>query len=230
MSQITTTQLESGLLVVAEPIASMSSVAATLLLPAGTAADPVGEDGVSVMLSEMIFRGAGGLTSRELSDSLDRVGFRRSAQARSHHLEIDFTGLGSRFDEALPLLVSLVLDPALPDDALEPVRSLCLQTLDGLQDEPQMMTMIRLRERHLPRPFNRSGYGNRADVESMTRATLAERWGARAVPGGSILAVAGAIDPTMLVISSSFSRFRKFSNASLRVFPIFISVKTRPNS
>ena len=198
MATLRTITLNNGLHLVMEPMASVASVAVNWLVPVGSAADPDHGVGCSTMLAELVFRGAGGMSSLEHSNALDRCGVQRGGRTLSHHLQIDATCLGERLAEALPLLASLITAPALDDDAVEPIRRLCLQTLDGLQDDPQHLVMLNLRERCLPAPFNRNGYGERAVIETVTGDILREHWKRRCVSRNAILAVAGAFDPDEL--------------------------------
>ncbi len=198
MSHIVTTELACGMTLVVEPIPNVQSVALNWLLPVGAAADPPDGDGYAALLSELILRGAGGMTSREHSDALDRLGVQRNTDVYVHHLRLEATLLGDRLSDALPLLTSIVTAPALPADALDAVRSLCLQSLDSLDDDPQHLAMLRVRERHYPAPFNRHGYGQREVLANATIDQLREWWSRRARPKGSILGVAGAVDPHAL--------------------------------
>ena len=174
MSGIVTTELACGAVLLVEPIPSTSSAAIYWMLPVGTAADPGDGDGHSAMLSEFIFRGAGGMTSREHSDALDRMGVHRSSQTGTRHMHLEMTLLGDRLHEAQPLVVTLVREPAFPDDAVDPVRSLCLQSLESLDDEPQHLAMIHLREQHLPPPLGRSGYGQRSVLPTTDHKAVLE--------------------------------------------------------
>jgi len=190
---INTTTLPSGLVLLVEEIPSVASVALNWALPAGTATDPANADGHAALVSEFLPRGAGTLDSRAHSDALDRLGVQRSFPVRVHHMNIEASLLGSRLNDALPLLADVVRRPMFPADALPAVRSLCIQSLDGIDDDPQTRAMLTLRQRHIAPPFNRHGYGERAVLESATIDSLRDAWKARAVPGGSILAIAGAV-------------------------------------
>jgi predicted Zn-dependent peptidase len=151
--------LECGMPLLVEEIAGVRSAAVSWLLPAGNASDPEGDegDGWSCLLAELVQRGAGERDSKAFSDALDRTGTQRSVTAASVHTVIGATTIGSRLHEALGLLSDLVVRPRLPEEALEPVRRLALQSLESLQDDPQHRVGLHLRERHLPPPFNRSG-------------------------------------------------------------------------
>lgn len=201
MSQIVTIQLDCGMTLVVEPIASVKSVAINWLLPVGAATDPLDGDGYAALLSELIQRGAGGMSSRQHSDALDLLGVQRGTDVQTHHLRIDATMLGSRLLEALPLIVAMARDPMMPADALDPVRSLCLQSLQSLEDEPQQKVMLRVRERHYPAPFNRHGYGQLPVLQRATLEQLRQSWLLRCRPRESIMGVAGAVNPHALAAS-----------------------------
>lgn len=195
----TSRTLDCGARVVVEPMPSVASLAIRWLLPIGSATDAADGDGQAAMLSEMIFRGAGELNSRQHSDALDRLGVDRGSGVNRYHMPLSFTLLGDRLDDALPLIVDLVRRPLLPDDAIEPVRSLCLQSLEGLPDDPQHLVMLRLRERHDPPPLNRHGYGDETALRATTMDDLRNAWASRCVPQGAIVSAAGAVDPGRLI-------------------------------
>jgi predicted Zn-dependent peptidase len=188
--------LDCGMPLLVEEMAGVRTAAVSWLVPVGNASDPDGEagDGWSSLLAELSQRGAGGRDSRAFSDALDRAGVQRAVTPAAIHTVVSATTIGSRIGEALPLLADLVVRPHLPADALDAVRRLAIQSLESLQDDPQHRVSLRLRERHLPRPFNRSGYGNRAAFERADIEALRADWMARARPVGSILAIAGAVD------------------------------------
>jgi len=188
--------LECGMPLLVEEMPGVRTAALSWLVPAGNASDPEGEsgDGWSSLLAELAQRGAGGRDSRTFSDALDRAGVQRAVTPAAIHIVVSGTTIGSRLHEALPLFADLVVRPHLPAESLDAVRSLAIQSLESLQDDPQHRVSLRLRERHLPPPFNRSGYGNRVAYERAEIEALRADWMARVRPVGSILAVAGAVD------------------------------------
>ncbi|MFM7053043.1 MAG: M16 family metallopeptidase [Planctomycetota bacterium] len=192
--------LGCGMPLLVEPMVGVRTAAISWLLPVGNAADPEGEagDGWSSMLAEMAQRGAGGRSSRDFSDALDRAGVQRAVTPATVHTVVSATTIGARIDETLPLLADLVLRPHMPAESIDAVRSLAIQSLESLQDDPQHRVGLRLRELHLPPPFNRTGYGNRAAYERATHDQLLAHWARRVRPVGSILAVAGDVDPDAL--------------------------------
>ncbi|HEX6873763.1 MAG TPA: pitrilysin family protein [Micromonosporaceae bacterium] len=198
MNAITTKRLDCGMPLIVESIPGVKSAGFSWLLPAGTATEPENRQGLCAMWTELLLRGAGDLDSRAHADALDRLGAGRSTDAGGYHLRISGTMLGSRMVEALPLVVDMVRRPKFDPDSIEPVRDLALQALDSLKDEPQERASLAARQRHYPVPLNRSSLGTREGLTAITRDELATHWKARAVPGGSILAIAGAVDADAL--------------------------------
>lgn len=195
-STIQIRRLSCGMPLVVEPMPGVRTAAVSWLVPVGNATDPDGADGDgwAGLLAELAQRGAGARDSKEFSDALDRAGVQRAVSPASVHMVASGTTTGDRLDDALALLADLVVRPHLPGEALDAVRSLALQQLEGLKDDPQHRVSLHLRERHLPAPFNRSGYGHREAIERVTIDELRDDWSRRARPQGSILAIAGAVD------------------------------------
>ncbi len=192
---IHTHKLSCGAVLLMEPDDAVSSCSIRWLLPAGSSNDPGDRLGVSAILEEMIFRGAGNLDSRGLSESLDRHGLQRHSDVGVHHLEIASTCTGKELFASITLLASIVRSPALPEEALDSTRSLCLQALESLKDDPRQEAMIRLMELHRPAPMNRSGYGEQSMLERMIQQDVKEAWQAGFVPRGCIISLAGSFDP-----------------------------------
>ena len=194
--------LECGMPLLVEEMPGVRTAAISWLVPAGNSSDPEGEngDGWSSLLAELAQRGAGGRDSRALSDALDRAGVQRSVNPASVHIVASGTTLGTLIDQALPLFADMIVRPHLPAEALDAVRSLAIQSLESLQDDPQHRVGLRLRELHLPPPFNRSGYGNRVAFERADIDSLRADWMRRVRPVGSILSIAGAVKADELAL------------------------------
>ena len=195
-----TTRLDNGLQIITERNPSQRSASVIWLVPGGSACDPLERgDGWATLLSEFLMRGSGELESREFSDAMDRLGMRRSVSADTYHQHIAATLVGSDLSSGLDLLVDLVLQPRFPGDALAPVKSLCLQELSGIEDDPASLAAVRLDEIRYPSPFHRHGLGIQEHIEATTADDLRGYWKEVARPTGSILAVTGDVDHDRVV-------------------------------
>jgi predicted Zn-dependent peptidase len=199
MNSIRLETLENGLRVAIERIPGMATASLCWLVPVGTAGDAPEAEGQTTLLSELILRGAGTRDSRTWSDALDALGCERRTTANPFHTLLTATMMGTRVADALPMLADCFLRPRFDPEHLDPVRRLALQALEGLSDDPQHLVMLRLAERFLPAPYNRTGYGHAEGLQGARMDALRASWSGRAVPKGSILAIAGAIDAEALL-------------------------------
>jgi predicted Zn-dependent peptidase len=200
-SALTMHTLTCGMRVAIERSTAVRSVGVAWLLPVGSAGDPEGAagEGESTLLAELITRGAGDLDSRAFSEALDRIGAQRNCGTTPYHTLLSMTALGSRIEPALDLLCSMVREPRFDADALEPTRSLALQSLASLADDPSHLVMLRLAGIALPAPFNRTNFGHADGMKSLTIEGLRAAWFRRCVPRGAILGIAGAIEPQRII-------------------------------
>lgn len=180
---------------IVERMSGVRSAAVSWLVPAGSATDPEDRQGMSTLWAELLLRGAGERDSREQADAMDAIGMARSTDVGGYYLRLSATLLASNLGEALPLLVDMVRRPRAESESIEPSRELALQSLVGLADDPQEHAGVLLTQRHNPVPLNRSSLGSKEGLERATREELLAQWERRARPGGSILAVAGAVEP-----------------------------------
>ena len=194
-SSIDVRTLSCGMPLLVEQMSGVRSVGITWLLPAGSASDPADRQGLCTMWSELLFRGAGELDSRGQADAMDRLGLSRSADPSTFHLRLGFTLLGTRLGDALPMVVDMVRRPRMEEAAIDPTRDLAIQAIESLADDPQQRAMLTLKERHAAPPINRSGMGTMESLQAVTRQDLVDGWVRQVRPRGSILAIAGDVEP-----------------------------------
>jgi predicted Zn-dependent peptidase len=195
MPDIVTRSFTCGMPVIIEPIPGVRSCALTWLIPAGAAHDPADRLGLSALWAELLLRGCADMDSRAHADACDAIGMTRSVETGPLFLRIGATMLGDRLFDALPLVTDMVLRPRFEPDSLDPARELALMAIEALKDDPQERAMLLARSRHLPPPFDRSVLGTEEGLAATTNDDVRAHWSTRAVPRGSILAIAGAVDP-----------------------------------
>ena len=195
MSTIYHETLPNGLELVVEPMVGVKSLAMTLLMPAGAAVEPENQLGISSVVSELMPRGAAGRSAREHSDALDLLGVQRSTDNSIYHTTIRASMLSAQAQAALPLLWDMAIAPNLDEESFEPARDLCLQSLASMMDEPQQRVGELIRHQHQPDPFGRSALGDAAHLQALTVEDVQTFTRSRFVPGGSILSLAGDIEP-----------------------------------
>lgn len=182
----------NGLQIVTECNPNVNTVAFNLGVRAGVAMNT--RDGDSVLIAELLHRGAGGLDAKQHNDALDTLGINRSVSCGVEYLRVSAVLLGNRLSEAIPLLGAYLLTPMLPSKDLPACKSLCLQSIQSIADNPSHLASIALNEHHLPAPFNRSSYGTTTAIEAATIKELRIEHQKLCIPNDSILVIAGQLN------------------------------------
>ncbi len=221
-------KLANGMTLLGEEIEHVSSAAISVLVPMGSALDPLGGEGASALLGELYNKGAGPWNAQELSDQFESIGLEKS---HSSGIEVSvFSGacLAENLIKGLELLSVMLLEPRLAQEELESVKQLALQDLKALEDEPSSKVMSELAQEFYPYPFGRSQLGTKEGIEALTIEALREFYEKYFVPSHAILAVAGKFnwDELTKVVEARFGGWSG-QGARLEVGSLGSSNKTR---
>ena len=88
--------------------------------------------------------------------------------------------------------------PHLPAEELDAAKSLSMQDIQSLEDDPQRKVMVELHKRYYPDPLGRDQRGTVEGVEAVTIEDVRRHHATLFHPRDVILAVAGDIDWTAL--------------------------------
>jgi len=187
-------ELANGMVLVGQPTPSMESAAFSFLLPGGCCYDPSQRAGLAAMTCEMMLRGAGPRDSRAWISDLENLGVERGESVGVSQANFGGATLKDNLPAALVLFADLLRRPHLPPEQLEAARSVCLQELQSVEDEPNQKLMIELRRRRYPDPWGRPSQGEAASLRAITIDDVRDFHARNYQPGGTILAVAGNFD------------------------------------
>ncbi len=191
---ILTHTFANGLVLVAEPMLSLESVAFTFLLPAGCALDPGEHAGLAELTCELSLRGSGNRDSRQFIEELERLGVEHGQAVSTSHTSFSGAVLSRNLLPALDVYADLLRRARLPEDLLEPARLVVLQELAAVEDEPAQKVMQELRKHHYPDPWGRSSHGNETALKRIGLSQIREHYARHYQPRGTILGVAGNFD------------------------------------
>ena len=192
MNNIKQHTCSNGLQVITEFIPNVKTVALHWGIRAGVASNV--HDGESVVLAELIQRGVLGFDAKQHNDALDNIGAKRHISCGVEFMYVSSVLLGNRLFEALPLLGAYLLSPTLPEGDLPACKSLCLQSISSISDNPSHLGAIELNVHHLPAPFNRSAYGTESCIDNVTIEQLRDVYKQLFIPSDSIVVIAGDVD------------------------------------
>lgn len=185
-------RLSNGLTIVGEPMPSKQAAAFNFLIPAGSATEPLGKEGLTGVIEGASTRGAGNYNARELSDALDSLGLSRGGGAGTEFTTFGGATLGLYLADALAIYADIILRPRFEDWEAE--RELAIQAIQGLDDSPSSKTFLELRRRYFTSSHARTPMGTLEGLESLTLEDLRADHAARFKPEGAILALAGGFD------------------------------------
>ncbi len=203
-------ELENGLSVIVEEMDHVESAAYELIIPGGIVNDRDDRVGASLILAELISKGAGDLDTRGLSEAFDSAGIRHGEGAGSERFSLSGVLVAGKIDRALELVVEMVRRPILPEVDIEPIKSLLLQDIDALKDNPSRRAMVELTKRFYPHPFNRPSLGDAAGITATDRELLIQLHSSTFNPKGAILSIAGKVDAKAIfsTVSQLFGGWR----------------------
>jgi predicted Zn-dependent peptidase len=196
---VQTHQLANGLVLLAEPVATVESAAFTFLVPCGCSADPADRLGLSSMVCDMALRGAGPRDSHALINDLEVLGVERGESVGISQTSLSGATLADNLEDALAIYADIIQRPHLPQDQLEASRLVCQQEIRGVEDEPAQKLMDELRRRTYPDPWGRASHGDEAGISATTLADVRRQWQMKYRPNGAILGIAGKVDWDRLV-------------------------------
>src|SRR5436190_8349027 len=170
------------------------SAAFSFSVRAGCAYETGERRGLAGIMLDLMTRGAGTRDNRALNDALDALGVDRSESTGVMTLELGAAMLARDLSATLELYADILRRPHLPESELEPTRSLALQDIQSLEDDPQTRVMVELRRRYFPDPLGRDHRGTEAGVRATTIDDVRDFWKRFVRPEKMILSVAGDID------------------------------------
>lgn len=185
---------DNGLTLLGENMPHVRSAAVSFSVRGGCAYEPDDRRGLAGIVLDLMTRGAGTRDNRALNNALDALGIDRSESTGIITLELGAALLARDLPAALELYADILRRPHLPEEELEPARSLAIQDIQGLDDDPSSRVMVELRKRYFPDPLGRDHRGTEAGVNAIDIDDVRNYVSRFVQPHGLIASVAGKID------------------------------------
>jgi len=195
---IHTFELPGGTMLLVEHLNHVQSVAFSISVPAGVSYEPDGANGTAAVACDLMIRGAGSRTSRELANALDFLGVQRHESVGWNFLSFSGSMLADKLPEALSIYADILLRPQLPEEHFPAVMSGVQQTLLAIEDEPQRKVFSELRKRCYDMPWGRSSSGSLEDLENISHSRISNYVENLIRPNGTLIGVAGNVDPNAI--------------------------------
>ncbi len=192
--------LSNGLDVRAIVHRNVPVVAAVLLVPGGTAADPAERPGLAAFTADLLDEGSGGRSAIEVSDLLARYGADLDVDVGPDAIVVSLTTLTRFLTPGLRLLAEMATAPNLAADDIDRVRKLRMERLIQLRDHaPAVADRVFSRVLYRDHPYGHLGSGTEAALAATTKDDIKGFHGGAFVPSGTTMVIAGDADVDTLV-------------------------------
>lgn len=187
--------LPNGLTIIVEQMPHSASVAYEMHIRGGLMHDAPDTQGSSLILAELLHRGAGELGSREISGAFDDIGASHHESAGLERFVLSGRVVADSLERSLGLSCLIARNPRLDESELPSIKSLLRQDIRSLNDDPARLALEALNKRYFPPPFDRSQYGTLKGVEATTKEVVQSQWEQAFGPTNAILSFAGKVSP-----------------------------------
>jgi zinc protease len=177
-------------------------VAISAALPAGSAYDPAGKDGLAAMAAALLDEGAGKMSSDAYHAALGNKAIRLSVAPGRDYTVIRLETLADNAKEAkeaFQLLGLALAHPRFDPDAIQRIRAQMIESLkQGEQDPPTVAARKFIRLFFAGHPYGHPVDGDAATLAAITQNDLRAFAHTHWVRGGLKIAVSGDIDEATL--------------------------------
>jgi zinc protease len=152
--------------------------------------------GISHFLEHLLFKATDGMSSVELSRAIKAMGGRVNGSTGLDSAEYHITVPNEHFDEAMGLIVDLVMDPVFTEEEIETERQIILKEINLREDDPSSRQMRLLFEQaYRQHVYKYPIIGYKDLVSSLKKDDLMEYHSAVYTPDRIVLGISGGVPP-----------------------------------
>jgi zinc protease len=184
--------LKNGMTVLLMEKRGVPMVSFAAIVKAGSAADPVGLEGLASSTAGLLRKGTTKRSAQKFAEDLDFIGASFSADASADFTALSAECLSKDLDKGLDLLSDAMLHPAFPQSEVDKLLSQDIDGVKAAKDEAESVALTYyygyLFDEH---PYARPEGGDELSLARIKRDTIVKFYQANYTPGNTILAVAG---------------------------------------
>ncbi|HVO76637.1 MAG TPA: pitrilysin family protein [Candidatus Bathyarchaeia archaeon] len=218
--------LKNGLRVFIMETREVPLVSLQLLVPAGSATDDPGAEGVANLTGRLLPKGAAGLTAEQIAESIEEVGGAVNVETGRDYATVNGDFLAKDLDRALDIVGKIVLSADFPKEEVEREKGLVVAEIRAEKERPSTIaTREFVRALGADHPYAHAVAGSEESVGALTREKVLAYYKAHYVPRGAILAVVGDVDggAARKLIEAKFGAWK--GDASAAAIPALIPRK-----
>ncbi len=194
------TVLDNGITVLVWENPAADIIASRIFIRAGSRWERQQQAGLSHLLSAVLTKGTGDLSSFEIAERIESVGASLSADSTTDYFLLSLKTVSSDFEEVLALAADLLRSPSFPPQEIELERRLAIQAIRSQQEQPFTVAFDQLRQiMYGDHPYALSGLGTEESVAQLQREDLVKFHQTHFRPDNVVISLSGRIDPDTAV-------------------------------
>jgi zinc protease len=166
-----------------------------MLLRSGSRDDLPGKSGTAELVAAALDRGAGGLSARQIAESVESLGASRSAVADEDAFRVSFHGLAPDADVLLGLMAKVVRQPSFPETEVKREQTRMLDGWSRISDYGESLVDLAFR-RALTQGtiYARGAILSSNELAKLKRDDVVAWWRRNFTPQNATLLVVGRVD------------------------------------
>src|SRR5579864_6907129 len=214
--------LSNGLVLVAEHMPHMRSVAIGIWVRAGSRGEPSGLNGIAHFIEHMVFKGTSRRSAEQIAREMDSVGGLLDAFTSKEMVSFNAKVLDENLPVAFDVLSDLVLSPIFSEEDIVKEKHVILEEIRMEDDNPESLAHEVLTQSFWRgHPLGAPILGTRGTVRKFTRKSVVhcfERW---YTPANTVITAAGNIHVDVLrkLVDKFFGGIKRRPQSILNIRP-----------
>lgn len=194
------TRLESGLIIVTDPMQTVESASLGVWVDVGARHEPAHMNGVSHLLEHMAFKGTERRSARAIAEEMDAVGGHLNAYTARDHTAYYAKVLKEDTGLALDIIADILQNSVMDEEELAREQDVVVQEIGQANDQPDDIIFDHLQTVAYPdQPLGRPVLGTEELVRSITPAAILDYMKSQYSAPSMVLAASGRVDHDWLV-------------------------------
>lgn len=220
--------LKNGIEVVAESMPGAQSVVVAFRFGYGARDDPADRLGLAWVAEETLLKGTPNRDARSIYDAFDSLGVRRGSATAVEFTEFQAQLLPRHFSKSLRLYAEVFCSASFPDEQVEVAKTLALEELKRLEDNPTHQVMYMTYQAGLGDPMGRNPLGEAPTVAAIEPADVRAFWRRLCGPQRLLISVAGGLgtEEMFLTVEEAFGSWEGCGTPPRDPLPISVADRT----
>lgn len=202
--------LDNGVRLILKENHSSPLVSVALKVGAGGLREGKREAGLANLTTELLFKGANGMSAEEIAEKFESMGSKFSSRASKSYSAFEMQSLTENFLPTLELFLDILEKPDFPEQEFTKMKSQVLDWIKSEEDDLYKYTANNALEKLFPgTPVGYSSNGKSADVKKLKKSELKKFHSKYFVGSNLVVAIVGDFYPQEMKeeLLKQFGRF-----------------------